>query len=190
MPPGEILRAVTQAPVLLLPTGAQPALGLFSPCEGPSQTWASLVTVTALTAGMSRKRQHLKGRSVLDVCTLSVRFDRDLIWHRLFCCHAHTCTRYTPAPGCSAAPALTLSPHPRGAARSESGGCTRPAPQLPSLCTWQLFPQEHLPSPPACPGLALRNHSRHCRRGVPHGPLPARLPQRCSCRESFGIPGE
>lgn len=60
MPPGQILRAVTRALVLLLPTEAQLALGLFTICEGLSQTWASL-TVTALTEGITRERQHFEG---------------------------------------------------------------------------------------------------------------------------------
>lgn len=42
VPPGQILRAVTRALVLLLPTEAQLALGLFTLCEGPSQPWAAL----------------------------------------------------------------------------------------------------------------------------------------------------
>lgn len=169
MPPGQILRAVTQALVLLLPTEAQLALGLLFLREGPSQTWASL-TATALTDALVGEGSVLKDRSVLDVCTLLVRFDPDLIWHGLFCCHAHTCTRYTPARGCSAAPALTLSPHPRGAARSESGECPRPAPQLLCLCTRQLFPQEQL-LPPAGPALGCPTGTT-AGQGSPHGPLP------------------
>lgn len=60
MSPGQILRAVTQALVLLLPKEAQLALGLFFLCEVPSQTWASL-TVTAFTNAVSWKRQHSEG---------------------------------------------------------------------------------------------------------------------------------
>lgn len=34
---------------------------------------------------------HFKDQSVLDICIILIRFDYDLIWHRCFCCHMHTC---------------------------------------------------------------------------------------------------
>lgn len=33
-----------------------------------------------------------KDRSVLAICIILIRLDYDLIWHRGFCCHLHTCT--------------------------------------------------------------------------------------------------
>lgn len=58
--PGTIPKGCPGA--LLLPAHRGTAgPGLFFPSEGPSQTWASPLTVTAFTEGISRKRQHFEG---------------------------------------------------------------------------------------------------------------------------------